>query len=261
MRNVFITTIAAMAFAGAATAAELGGSVGLEVTENSAGDYVAETTLGLGVSAETGVGVAFGGFAFESVDGGNLEVDEWQLGVTTTAGTFSFGDQGDLFVENDFETVGGTTLADPAEGDSLIADFGNAAVMVGFTDITADVTDVENVQGSYTASVATVNVTAVVDYNFNAEDFVLGTKATTTFNSLNVGGLLTYDNGTEAVGYEASANYRAVTAFVNGADSDAFQNVGAAVTHGFNGANLYAEGSYNVDTEEFTPAFGVAFNF
>lgn len=263
MRNVFITTIAAMTFAGAATAAELGGSVEVEITENSAGDYVAETTLGLGASTETEMGLAFGGFTFESIDGDSLTVDEWQLGLTTTAGTISFGDQGSIFVENDFEVVGGDTLAFPTDDhESFIIDFGSAAVMVGFTDITTDVSEVENIQGSYTLGVSAVEVTAVADYNFNSEEFAFGAKTAYAMNDVfDLGGIVTYDGATEVFAYEASASYKIVTAFVNGDDSDAFQNVGGAVTYNLNGMGLYAEGSYNVDSEEFTPAVGVNFNF
>ena len=258
MRNVFITTIAAMAFAGAATAAELDGSIGLEVSENAAGDYVAETTIGLGASTETGVGLAFGGFAFESVDGGSLTVDKWHLGVETTVATVSFGDQGSLFVENDFEIVGGDTLAFPTDDhESLIADFGNAAVMLGFTDITSDVSDIENVQGSYTLSVATV----VGDYNIDSEEWTIGTKASTQLSGINLGGIVTYGSANEVFAYEASAGYGIATAFVNGDDSDALQNVGGAVTHNFNGVDLYAEGSYNIDAEDTKFGAGLAFNF
>lgn len=258
MRNVFMATVAALFVAGTATAAELGGSVGIEVSENAAGNYVAETTLGFGVTAETGVGLAFGGFNFESVDGGNLTIDEWQVGVALPSVTLSFGDQGDIFVGNDFEIVGGDTIANPAsDHESLIAEFGAAALMVGFTDITADLGDIENVQGSYTFG----NLTAVGDYNIDSENWTVGAKADTTFGEVAVGGIVTYTDATEVFAYEASAGYSFVTAFVNGDDSDAFQNVGLGVAHDFNGLNLYAEGTYNVDTDANSIGAGVSFSF
>jgi hypothetical protein len=262
MRNVFMATVAALFVAGTANAAELGGSVGVEVSENTAGNYVAETTLGFGVSAETGVGLAFGGFTFESVDGGNLTVDEWQVGVALPSATLSFGDQGDIFVGNDFEIVGGDTLANPASShESLIVEVGAAAVLVGFTDITADLGDIENIQGSYTLAVAGVDLTAVGDYNLDAESFTVGAKANATVGDFAVGGIVTYADATEAFGYEASVGYSFVTAFVNGTDDDALQNVGAGVAYDFNGLNLYAEGTYNVDTEANSVGAGVAFSF
>lgn len=262
MRNVFMATVAALFVAGTATAAELGGSVGVEVSENAAGNYVAETTLGFGITAETGVGLAFGGFSFESVDGGNLTVDNWQVGVELPVATLSFGDQGDIFVGNDFEIVGGDTLAAPADDhESLIVEVGAAAVLVGFTDITADLGDIENVQGSYTLAVGSVDLTAVGDYNIDSENWTVGAKAGTTFGEVNLGGIVTYASATEVFAYEASAGYSFVTAFVNGDDNDAFQNIGAGVAYDFNGLNLYAEGTYNVDTEANSIGAGVAFSF
>jgi hypothetical protein len=262
MRNVFITTIAAMAFAGAATAAELGGSVGVEITENSAGNYVAETTLGFGVTAETGVGVAFGGFDFESVDGGNLTVDGWQVGVELPSATLSFGDQGDIFVGNDFEIVGGDTIANPASShESLIAEFGAGAILVGFTDITTDLGDIENIQGSYSLTSGQIGLTAVGDYNIDSENWTVGAKADAKLSEVAVGGIVTYAQATEVVAYEASAGYSFVTAFVNGDDTDAFQNVGAGVAYDFSGLNVYAEGTYNVDAETNSVGAGVSFSF
>lgn len=262
MRNLFMATVAALFVAGTANAAELGGSVGVEVTENAAGNYVAETTLGFGATADTDAGLAFGGFTFESVDGSNLTVDEWQVGIALPAATLTFGDQGDIFVGNDFEIVGGDTLAAPADDHaSLIAEFGAAAVLVGFTDITTDLGDIENVQASYTVASGQVGVTAVGDYNIDSENWIVGARADAKLGEVAVGGIVTYADATEAVAYEASAGYSFVTAFVNGDDSDAFQNVGAGVAYDVNGLNLYAEGTYNVDAETNSIGAGVSFSF
>jgi hypothetical protein len=248
--------------AGTATAAELGGSVGLEVSENATGNYVAETTLGFGASTETGVGLAFGGFTFESIDGGNLTIDEWQVGVALPSVTLSFGDQGDIFVGNDFEIVGGDTIANPAsDHESLIAEFGAGAVLFGFTDITADLGDIENIQGSYSFTSGQLGLTTVVDYNLDSSDWILGAKANAKAGQVALGGLVTYASDTEVFGYEASAGYKIVTAFVNGDDTDVLQNVGAGVQYDFNGLNLYAEGTYNVDTETNSVGAGVTLNF
>ena len=262
MRNAFITIVAALFVAGTANAAELGGSVGVEVTENAAGNYVAETTLGFGATADTDAGLAFGGFTFESVDSGNLTVDEWQVGIALPAATLTFGDQGDIFVGNDFEIVGGDTLANPASShESLIVEAGAATVLVGFTDITTDIGDVENVQASYTVAAGQIGVTAVGDYNIDSENWIVGAKADAKLGEFAVGGIVTYADATEAVGYEASAGYSFVTAFVNGDDADALQNVGAGVAYDVNGLNLYAEGTYNIDTEANSVGAGVSFSF
>lgn len=262
MRNVFIATVAALFVAGTANAAELGGSVGVEVTENAAGNYVVATTLGFGAVADTDAGLAFGGFTFESVDSGNLTVDEWQVGIALPAATLTFGEQGDIFVGNDFEIVGGDTLANPAsDHTSLIAEFGAAAVLVGFTDITTDIGDVENVQASYTVASGQIGVTAVGDYNIDLENWTVGARADTKLGEFAVGGIVTYADATEVFGYEASVGRSFVTAFVNGTDNDAFQNVGAGVAYDVNGLSLYAEGTYNIDTEANSVGAGVSFSF
>lgn len=271
MRKLFMTTIAAtglmagVAFAeettATITAPQLGGSINVEVTENAAGDYVATTTLGVGMNAANGL--AFGGATVESVDGSTFELDEWQIGTSALGMvTLTFGKQGDIFVGNDFEIVGGTTLAEPADDhESLIADFGSAAVMVGLTDIKTDITDVENIQGSYSFGDA-VAVTAVADYNLDSEEWMVGSKLGMSLtDDVAVGGLVTYSSATEVFGYEASANYSMVTAFINGDDTDAFQNVGAGVSHNLGGLDVYAEGSYNIDAEDTTVGAGITFSF
>jgi hypothetical protein len=257
-----MTTLAALFVAGSVSAAELGGSVGVEITENAAGKYVAETTLGFGATADTDAGLAFGGFTFETIDGSNLTVDEWQVGVALPSVTLTFGKQGDIFVENDFEIVGGDTIAAPADDhESLIAEFGAGAVLIGFTDITTDVSDIENIQGSYTLTSGQIALTAVADYNINSEDFTFGAKANAKAGQVVLGGIVTYAQATEVVAYEASAGYSFVTAFVNGDDTDAFQNVGVGAAYDFNGLTVYAEGTYNVDAETNSVGAGVSFSF
>ena len=267
MRNVFITAAAVMALSTAAFAEEtvapaaaISGSIGVEMTENAAGDYVATTTIGAGIDA---TGLAFGGVSVESVDGATFEIDEWNIGTHVGAATLSFGKQGDLMVGNDFEIVGGDTLADVADDhESLQVSVGDATVMVGLTDITADVTDVENVQGAYTLTMSGLTLTAVGDYNLDAEEYVLGGKAGYSLNDdIALGGLVTYDSATEAFGYEASAGYSIATVFVNGDDTDALQNVGAGVNTTVGGLNVYAEGAYNIDAEDTTVGAGISFNF
>lgn len=269
MRNVFITAAAVMALSTAAFAEEaavtsataINGSIGVELSENAAGDYVATTTIGAGIDA---TGLAFGGVSVESVDGATFALDQWFIGTHIGSATLSFGKQGDLMVGNDFEIVGGTTLADVADDhESLQVSVGAASLMIGLTDITNDVTDVENVQGAYTLSVGAADVTAVGDYNLNSEEWVLGGKAAMNLtDDIKVGGLVTYASATEAFGYEASAGYSFATAFVNGDDSDMLQNVGLGIAYDVqSNLNVYAEGAYNLDAEDTTFGAGVSFNF
>jgi len=134
--------------------------------------------------------------------------------------------------------------------------------MVAFTDLGTDVTEVESVQGSYTLTLGEAAVTAVGDYNIDSKDYVLGGKAGYSLNDdIALGGIVTYDSATEAFGYEASAGYSIATVFVNGDDTDAFQNVGAGVNTTLGGLNVYAEGAYNIDAEDTTVGAGISFNF
>lgn len=268
MRNVFISAViaalistAAFAEEAATSATAISGAVGIEMTKNTAGNYIATTTLNVGINAQ---GLAFGGANVESVDGATFEVDEWFIGTRMGTATLTFGKQGDLMVGNDFEIVGGDTLATVADDhESLQVAIGAATVMVGLTDITNDITEVENVQGSYNLTAGKVALTAVADYNINTEEWVLGSKAAMDLtDTIAVGGLLTYSSATEVFGYEASAGYGIATAFVNGDDSDMLQNVGAGVAYDLqSNLNVYAEGAYNIDAENTTFGAGVALKF
>lgn len=269
MRNVFMTAAAVVALSTAAFAEEaavapataISGSIGVEISENAAGKHVATTTIGAGIDA---TGLAFGGVSVEAVDGATFELDQWYIGTHVGVATLSFGKQGDLMVGNDFEIVGGDTLADVADDhESLQVTVGAASVMVGLTDITADVTEVENVQGAYTLNLGEAALTAVGDYNINSEEWVLGGKVGMDLTSdIAIGGLLTYSSATETFGYEASAGFGIATAFVNGDDTDMFQNIGAGVAYDLqSNLNVYAEGAYNIDAEDTTVGAGIAFKF
>lgn len=267
--GVMALFVATTAFAGDATVSDpivtgprapvVSGSINVEATENSAGDWVAATTLGAGIEAE---GLAFGSISVEAVDG-EFELDGWMIGTRVGFATVSFGDQGDLFVGNDFEIVGGDTIANPAGGnESLIVETNFASVMVGLTDVTEDITDVSNLQGAATMDLGSGSLTGVVDYNMTSEEFTLGGKAAMALpGNINLGGIVTYAAATETIGYEASAGYGPVTGFVNGDDADMFQNVGAGVVYNWNGFDLYGEGAYNMDSEATTMGAGISFKF
>lgn len=238
----------------------LGGSINLELSENAAGDFVATTTFGVGITVE---GLAFGSASVESIDGETVELDSWHIGTHIGAATLSFGKQGDLMVGNDFEIVGGDTLADVADDhESLKVAVAGAEVMLGFTDITADVTDIENVQAAYSLGIGAATVTAVGDYNLDSEDWTVGAKAGMSMGDIGLGGIVTYGSATEVFAYEASASYSLATVFVNGDQDDAFQNLGAGLTYDVrSNLNVYAEGAYNIDSEDTTIGAGVSFNF
>jgi len=264
MKNTLMATVAALFVAGSATAAELGGSIGVEVTENAAGDYVAETTLGIGASTETGVGLAFGGFVFESVDGDDLTVDEWQLGLNFGQVSASIGEQDDIFVEGTFEIVGEDTLALPEddEVESVIVQWGSVSGFVGFEDITTDISEIRNVQLAYSNDVGAFDYHAAVDYSDNTEETTVGFAGGYDVTAdVSVGGVATYAFDAEAFGYEATAGYKFATVFVNGSDDDAFENLGGGVNYDFDNLNVYAEASYNINDEDTTVGMGVSLNF
>jgi hypothetical protein len=52
-----------------------------------------------------------------------------------------------------------------------------------------------------------------------------------------------------------------VTAYLNGDDTDALQNVGASYGRTVAGLDLGTELNYNLDSEEFTPSVTVGFAF
>lgn len=260
MRNVFMATIAALAIStSAVAAADLAGEVSVEMTKNNAGDYVATPTIELSFGHKAEGATAFGGVGVEAVNG-NLAIDTWNLGVAFGGTSLSFGDQGDLFSFGGLEVVGGDTLADVADDhESLIIGHGGISALVGFTDISANVGDIENVQLAYKGKASSVSYNATVDYNLNTEDFVVGAAANANmFETVNAGLAVTY---ADAFAYEATAGYNVVTAFVNGDENDALQNIGAGVVYSKDSLSAFAEVGYNLDAKEATPAVGVSFSF
>jgi hypothetical protein len=257
MKNTFITTVVALLIAGSANAAEIAGKMAVDVAENAAGKHVAATTLSFGITAPADVATAFGGFTYKAVNG-VVSLDDFQIGVNTEAGSVSFGDQGDLFVGNNFEVVGGDTIANPATYDSVIIESGPVAAMVGLTNIATDISDVSNLQVSYGTPIATT----VVDWDKTSKEYTLGAKTSYALNDdLSLGGIVTYAGVTDVVAYEASAGNGLVTAFFNGNEDNKLQHVGLGIAATYSGLGLYVEGEYDTDAKDSALAAGVAFNF
>jgi hypothetical protein len=252
-------TTSAMAEESAPTnSVALTGGVAVEVAENTADEAVATNTINLGVDAT--VEGSFANFVLETVDGGDIVVDEWQIGTTVGDATVSYGDQGDFFPGAGLEVVGDDTLADPAEFDSLMVQTGGLGVMVALTDATTDMGDVESVQVAYTVEAGALTATGVVDHNVDTEVNTVGVSATLAVSeAVSTGIVVTNDETTTA--YEANVALAGVTAFVNGDENDMSQNVGAGYAVNYNGLDLYAEVAYNFDSEDVTPAAGIALNF
>ena len=262
MRNVFMTAVAAMAISTAAFAEEaavptpvLSGEVSLDFAETAAGDIGGTMGLELGVDVS---GLATIDLDFEATDGNAVTLENWTVGTTVGGVGVAMGDDNGVFVGAEGEQ----TLAAPAMTESVKVTVGDAAVAVGFTDWTADITDVSNIQGAYTVGdVAGFAVTASGDYNLNTENTVLGASVGRDIQGVGLTGVVTYDVDGELFAYEGIANVMGITAYANGDQDDAFQNVGGEYTYNIGGAALTAGANYNVDTEDFAPTAGISFAF
>ena len=262
MRKVF-TILAATMFAGAAVAETenvavptpvLSGEVSLDFAETANDKWGGTMGLDLGVDA---AGLASVDLDFSAVDGGAVTLDNWTVGTEVGGVGVAMGDDNGVFVGAEGEQ----TLAAPAMTESVKVTVGDAAVAVGFTDWTADITDISNIQGAYTINQGAFLITAAGDYNLDTENTVLGASVGTDMSGVSLTGVLTYDVDAEAIGYEGVVEAMGVTAYLNGDQDDTLQNIGGEYVYGLGGAELTAGANYNLDTEDFTPTLGLSFNF
>ena len=262
MKNLLAMTTAlvamsTMVFAQESSAPSIAitGGVGMEVTQKADDDWGAKTELSLGVAT---AGDATASIDLLSTDEGALSIDGWSLGMAMGASTVSIGDQGDIFPGAGLEVVGDDTLADPADNDSIRFASNDLSLHLGFTDMTDDVTDLSNVQVGYAMEVAGASINPVIDFNLDSEDTTFGVAGGYTLGDVAVGGVMTYGDD---VAYEASVAMNGMTAFTNGDEDDALQNIGLGWKRDVNGLTLFAEGAYNMDSEEIKPAVGASFSF
>jgi hypothetical protein len=264
MRNVFITTVAALAMTASAALSEdatvvpttvLTGEVALDFAETAAGDYAGTMGIDLGIDA---AGLAAVDLDFEVDEAGNGSLADWTVGTTVGALGVAFGTDNGVMPGAEGEQ----TLAAPAMTESLAVTTGAATVALGFTDWNTDITDISNVQGAYTLGVAGLDVTAAADYNLDSENTVLGAGVGgMDLGIASLGGAMTYDMDAEVFGFESVATVGGITTYLNGDSNDTLQNVGGEYTVDVNGATFTAGANYNIDTEDFTPTAGIAFNF
>jgi hypothetical protein len=237
----------------------VGGSIEVEVAKNDAGEYAATTTFGAGIITP---GLFFGEVAVESIDGDTFEVNTWYIGAAIgDHATLSFGDHdGGVFIGaySDYATI-----ADPEINEALIFTLGDASAALGFTDITNDVTDISNVQGAYTLDAGVAVVTVSADYNFNSEEFAIGTRTGgVAVGPVELGSTLSYFSETEVLAYEMDATMSyGLTAYVNGDNDDALRNVGAGYERSLGNLTIFANVNYDINAEEVEPKAGVSFNF
>ena len=263
MRNVFITTIAALAFAGVAQAEDtaapaagpvISGEVSLDFAE-TANDKIGGTMgLDLGVDVS---GMATVDLDFSATDGNAVTLDNWTVGTSLNGLAMAFGDDNGVMPGAEGEQ----TLAAPAMTESLQVTTGAVSVAVGLTDWTTDITDVSNVQGAFTFG-DVISLTAAADYNMDSENTVLGAGvAGVDLGVASLGGAATYDMDAEVFGFESVVTGGGLTAYLNGDDTDALQNIGGEYEVDVAGATFTAGANYNVDTEDFAPTASVSFNF
>ena len=264
MKNVFLTTTA-LVFAASVSFAEeattvitpvMSGEVSLDFAETAAGDWGGTMGLDLDVNADGLASVALG---FSAAQGGALTLDTWTVGTAVGGVGLALGNDNGVFVEGE----DGATLLAPAMAESVKVTVGDAAVAVGFTDWTADITDISNVQGAYTLGLGIANVTASGDYNLNSEEWAVGGRATTEglIENVALGGTVTYGSANEVFAFEADATVYGVTGYLNGDTDDTLQNVGGSYAYTLGGAKVEGGVNYNLDSEEFTPTVGLSFAF
>lgn len=260
MRNTLIAIVATLGLASASNAADMSVDLGLDFTQNADDKIVASTSVDIDVVGYMG----FGSIGIV-VDGDDLKLDSYSMGtVIGQTAAVSFGDQGDLLdsFEGKTETVGGSTLANlDDDGESLMVNAYGFNAMIGLTDISKDVTDVKNIQGAYAMGLGGIQAMGGVDYNLDSEEITLLSSLGYAYNGIGLGATTTYQVEAKTLGFEADVTAYGITAFLNGDKDDMLQNVGAGYYGEVNGMGLYAEGAYNIDSEEFTPAAGLSFNF
>lgn len=261
MKKLLISTAAIAFLAGTAYAQEtlnpvMNGSVEVEVKENAAGDYAATTTFGLGIEAGS---IAYGSASVESVNGNTFEIDEWQIGTMLGFVDLSFGDQGGLFVESwsDYSSI-----IDPTMSESIAVRAGDLEFAVGFTDITKDISDISNVQGAYTLGIDVVEVTASADYNFNSDDWAIGTRTEgIELAGIALGSTMSYGSASEELAYEVDGTLMGITGYVNGDQNDVLENIGAGYDFGYRNIAIGTDINYNIDSEKLSPKVALKLNF
>jgi hypothetical protein len=260
MRKVF-SILAATMFAGAAWAEApamspvLSGEVELKFTQDANDDWGGAMGLDLGIDA---AGLANVDLDFSATDSNAVTLDNWTVGTTVNSIGIAIGDDNGVMPDAE----GNHTLAAPAMTESVKVTAGAANVAVGFTDWSSDITDLSNIQGSYDIDAGVAQITAGLDYNLDSENTVLGAGVGGLgVGEAALGGAMTYDMDAEKFAFEGTADFMGLTAYMNGDQDDALQNVGGDYTYMLGGAEINGGVNYNMDSEEFTPTVSVGFSF
>ena len=270
MNKLLLTTAVFAALSGTAFAQEakaplnamkpfasLNGNVETVIKEGATGNWGATTSFDLGVQVQ---GSSTARMDFVLDQNGVATLDEWAVGTEVAGVSLSFGDQGGVFVEAESDYA---SIIDPAINENLQVAVGDAKVALGWTDVTADVTEIENIQGAYTLNMGFAKVTASGDYNMNSEEWAIGSRAVVDglVDRVAIGATTSYGSVNEKMAYELDATAFNVTAYLNGDQDTLAQNVGGVYGYKFNGLLAEAGVNYNLDTEKTTPQVTLSFEF
>lgn len=257
--KLLLTTVAAMVMATTSFAADIDASIEVEVAENQTTDkFEATTTVNLDIASDNEL--AFGAISLNSVDGADIGVDEWHLGTTVAGATVSFGDQGGILPEAN-AAAGFDTLADTnaTMTESLQVSANGLGFALGMSDVRTDVTEVSNIQASYTTGLSFGELTGAVDYNRTSEEYTYAVAGETSVSGLALGGIATYALDTWA--YEADVTVAGLTAYLNGDEADSLQHIGVSASRDFNGITFASTVDYDTDEAQVTPSVSATFSF
>jgi len=242
------------------TYAGVTGSVGVDFSENAAGDVIATKDIDLDISSDVG----FASIAVITNASDELVLDEYALGVKGPRGSISYGDQGDIFIGGGLEVVGADTLANPSDaGESILINAKNTSVRFKFTDTGTDVTDFDTIQVKHSLTLGSVAVAGSVDHTIETDDNIFAVEGVASLGSeAKLTAVATHnENLADPTAAEAIISTGGYSLFVNGDESDWTQNAGAGYKSTYKSVDWYIEAGYNMDSEDVTPAAGVSVNF
>ena len=237
----------------------ISGEVSLDFAETTNNNYGGTFNLDLGIDVD---GLATVDLDFAVDENGNGSLDDWTVGTTVGALGVAVGTDNGVMPATTANVAADGTLAAPVMTESLAVTAGAATVALGFTDWNTDIADISNVQGAYTIGVVGLDVTAAADFNLDTDNTVLGAGvAGLDLGVASLGGAMTYDMDAEVFGFETVATTGGLTAYLNGDDTNALQNIGGEYEVDVNGATLATGANYDVDAKDLTPTVSLSFNF
>lgn len=256
MKKLLIATTALIASAGIASA-DVSGSIEVDIAETAAGKWAATETFGIDV----GYGNDYiAGIELDTDTAGAVSVDEWHIGANIPVGSVSLGKQGNVWFGAPSASAH-NTLADPAIGESVKASVSGVTVAVELDEMGTDLTNVGNIQGTYTMDVSIMIATGAINYDTDTETFVFGARGEATYMDTAVGGAVTYSEAADWA-YEVDADVLGLTAYLNGDAADAMQNVGGILTKPLGGGlTVESAVNYNIDAGDISPSLNLGLKF